>query len=307
MKVVSVINYKGGVGKTTLTANLGAYAAMKGYRVLLVDLDPQTHLTFTFMTPEKWGERYSETKTIKNYFDSFIDKETEYPLSELIVPLNISQCRKLDIICSNLYMTDIDMKLASKCNGSDYSLLAGNSLMTYNCLRKGLGELKGEYDLILMDCPPNCNATVRNALVASDYFLIPARLDYLSSLGIQGLRKNIRKFLDEYQQYNEKREQLKYGAITVDILGVVPMMVTITKGTKPQKVQLSYLARLYEEGYHVFQYVRNNNEIFGDELHDKEGNVVPAVLAHIKADNTKSRVMGELKALCEEFIMRLGI
>ncbi|MBQ6774089.1 MAG: ParA family protein [Synergistaceae bacterium] len=65
MKVVSRINYKGGVGKTTLTANLGAYAALRGLRVLLVDLDPQTHLTFSFMTHDQWHKKYEYTKTLK--------------------------------------------------------------------------------------------------------------------------------------------------------------------------------------------------------------------------------------------------
>ena len=53
--------------------------------------------------------------------------------------------------------------------------------------------------------------------------------------------------------------------------------------------------------------MRNNNDIFGTELRDKSCNVVPAVLAHLKADNTKSRVMGEMRQLCEEFISRVGI
>ncbi|MBR0167871.1 MAG: AAA family ATPase, partial [Synergistaceae bacterium] len=304
----SVINYKGGVGKTTLTANLGAYAAMKGYRVLMIDLDPQTHLTFSFMTPEEWGEKYKDTKTIKKYFDGFINKSViDTSLSALVVPLEVPQCPKFDIICSTLEMADIDMKMAGKCTGQDDELVAGNTLMTYNCLRNGIEELLGEYDLILMDCPPNCNAIVRNALTASDYYLVPARLDYLSSLGIMGLSENVNIFLTKYRKYNESRPELGYKAITVDMLGVVPMMVTITRGTKPQKVQALYLSMFRQRGYYVFQYVRANNEIFGNQLHDKKGNVVPAVLAHMRADNTKSRVMGEMRQLCEEFIKRLGI
>ena len=67
MKIVSVINYKGGVGKTTLTANLGAYAASKGKRVLMIDLDPQSSLTFSFMTPDSWRDKYFENRTMKNF------------------------------------------------------------------------------------------------------------------------------------------------------------------------------------------------------------------------------------------------
>ncbi len=59
MQIVSVINYKGGVGKTTLTANLGAYAASKGKRVLLIDADPQTQLTFNFISVEDWKKLFS--------------------------------------------------------------------------------------------------------------------------------------------------------------------------------------------------------------------------------------------------------
>ena len=72
VKVISVINYKGGVGKTTLTANLGAYAASEGRRVLMIDLDPQASLTFSFMSPEKWRGMYADTKTMQNYFEAIV-------------------------------------------------------------------------------------------------------------------------------------------------------------------------------------------------------------------------------------------
>ncbi len=71
MHIVSVINYKGGVGKTTVTANLAAELAHRGYNVLLLDLDPQASLTFSFMRPEDWKELYAESRTIKKWFDSF--------------------------------------------------------------------------------------------------------------------------------------------------------------------------------------------------------------------------------------------
>ena len=68
MKVVSIINYKGGVGKTTITSNLAAGLATKGYKVLAIDLDPQSNLTFSFVGIDDWKEKYSEKKTIRNWF-----------------------------------------------------------------------------------------------------------------------------------------------------------------------------------------------------------------------------------------------
>ena len=65
MHVVSVINYKGGVGKTSMTANLGAELAWRGRSVLLIDLDPQASLTFSFIRPEQWLDDFAETRTIK--------------------------------------------------------------------------------------------------------------------------------------------------------------------------------------------------------------------------------------------------
>ena len=69
MKVVSVINHKGGVGKTTLTANLGAGLAARGRKVLLVDLDAQGSLTVSFFTQSEWTDQLMAAQTIKHWYD----------------------------------------------------------------------------------------------------------------------------------------------------------------------------------------------------------------------------------------------
>src|ERR1700748_3536690 len=71
MKIVAVINYKGGVGKTSLTANLGAELAYRGWNVLLIDLDAQASLTFSFIPPDEWGSKFESDKTIKAWFDAY--------------------------------------------------------------------------------------------------------------------------------------------------------------------------------------------------------------------------------------------
>ncbi len=83
MKVVAVINYKGGVGKTSLTANLAAQLAWEGKRVLLLDLDAQASLTFSFIAPDTWEKDFSESKTIKRWFESF-DSSAQISLASLI-------------------------------------------------------------------------------------------------------------------------------------------------------------------------------------------------------------------------------
>ena len=66
---MSVINYKGGVDKTTLTANLSAELAHRGYKILMVDLDPQASLTFSFISADKWLADFASSCTIRNWFE----------------------------------------------------------------------------------------------------------------------------------------------------------------------------------------------------------------------------------------------
>ena len=80
--VVSVINYKGGVGKTTLTANLGADLAARGRRVLLVDLDPQASLTFSCYRAEEWEEQLADGRTVLQWFESFLAGGVAEPLTK---------------------------------------------------------------------------------------------------------------------------------------------------------------------------------------------------------------------------------
>lgn len=70
MEIIAIINYKGGVGKTTATANIAAELAFKGKKVLIIDSDAQASLTFSFVRPDDWDENLKDKKTIKSWFDA---------------------------------------------------------------------------------------------------------------------------------------------------------------------------------------------------------------------------------------------
>ena len=300
MKVVAVINYKGGVGKTTLTANLGAYAASQGKRVLLIDLDPQTQLTFNFIDPIEWQNRYESAKTLRNYLEP-ITKGTGdiISLSEFTISARAGDTT-LDIISSHLDLIEAEIELAAMVNGVTVPMVAANSLKTYSYLRNGLQELNDKYDLCLIDCPPNFYVLVKNALLASNYYIIPSRLDYLStSLGVSNLQRGITNFMKQYDDYRDILKDKKYTPVFLSVLGVVPMMVTYSKDDKLINAQAIYKDELQKKGYPIFTHVRNNSSVFG--VAPQIG--LPVVLTNPKFfQKTQRRIVDELKQLGEEFL-----
>ena len=197
MHIVSVINYKGGVGKTTVTANLAAGLANRKRNVLLLDMDPQCSLTFSFYRPEEWNETLKEKTTIKAWFDSLNEGAAPVPLTDLIrtpprVASQLKEKGKLDLIASHLGLINVDLELATTLGGANLVQSKKSYLRVHRRLADGLAQLdKGEYDVVLIDCPPNFNITTKNAIVASDSILIPAKPDYLSTLGIDYLKREL--------------------------------------------------------------------------------------------------------------------
>jgi chromosome partitioning protein len=203
MRVVSVINYKGGVGKTTLTANLGAYLAQRGKRILLLDLDPQSSLTFSFFAPDAV---HRPQRTLKEWFDSFVDGVPQRPLSEFVaVPTDVNDAVSgrggfIGVISSHLQLIDVDRTLLV--NAGMQNLQADAHIFR---IRQALSEALadpalGSYDFVLIDCPPNFNIITQSGIVASDQLLVPASPDYLSTLGTGTLLASIERFVSEYNQ-----------------------------------------------------------------------------------------------------------
>lgn len=235
MRVVAVMNYKGGVGKTTLTANLGAVAASRGLRVLLLDLDPQTNLTFSFCSIDDWHEDIKDNYTIKQWYEGEMPGR-EVPLANLVLtpdPVNKAlgdTTGRLDVISSHLGLIDIDLRLAAQLGGS--TTLDGSKrkfLDLHGCLRQALQDDRfSEYDLVLIDCAPNFGLVTKTAIVASEHILVPAKADYLSTLGLDYLVGNCDNLKQQFNDFvHHKGSAGDHRPIDPDILGVVFTMVQI--------------------------------------------------------------------------------
>lgn len=308
MHVVSVINYKGGVGKTTVTANLAAELAHRGHNILLLDMDPQCSLTFSFFKPEEWDDELRKTKTIKAWFDSLNEGAKPIPLSSLIVkPTQVTKRLvgkgELDLIASHLGLINVDLELATQVGGATLQQSKKNYLKVHRRLAEGLAQVSDrEYDVVLIDCPPNFNITTKNAIVASDSILIPAKPDYLSTLGIDYLVRSLNGLVAEFNEYLEIDDGSKMSPIDPEIIGVVFTMIQINSG-EPINAQKPFIKQTSQLGIPTFEnYFRENKSIFGES--PQYG--VPVVM-NAYNNPTHGGVVKEIEAFVSEFEERIGI
>lgn len=298
MKVVSVINYKGGVGKTTVTANLAADMARRGKCVLVVDLDPQTNLTFCFMKPDEWEEKYADNRTIKFWFDSILgDSDATPHFEDLAVDKH-----GIDILCSHLGLIDVDLDLAASLSGGTLKQQKRNYIKTYSYIRKELVHLSEGYDVVLFDCPPNFSTVTKNALIASDYYVVPAKMDYLSTLGINFLENHIRNLVKEYNQYSNELGYREEHRVNPKFLGVIATMVQYSANGPITSIKAQQ-AELQRSGFTMFQsMVRENKNFYSSALETS----TPVVL-HAPSNVTYTNIVQEMKALTTEFMRRVGL
>jgi cellulose biosynthesis protein BcsQ len=163
--ILSVLNLKGGVGKTTVTAHLGAALAAKGYRVLLVDLDLQGSLSSMFISESILTKR-SESKLLLQHFLTGAAEKRRANLLEYRVPIFNGESAIVPTADSMAYAElNLTMRWLLRIGKKDNRFL----------LRRALHQKRvtHEFDIILLDCPPIFNTCCVNALTASDYILIP--------------------------------------------------------------------------------------------------------------------------------------
>ncbi len=310
MIVVSVINIKGGVGKTTLTANLGAELASRGYRVLLIDLDPQASLTFSFFTIDDWDTLLAPHQTIKHWFDAEILGKAAVKLLDLkSTPAAVQRSLGggkgcLDVIASHLGLVNIDLTLAASMGGGNYELARASFMRVHRMLADAMQDraLRRAYDVVLIDCAPNFNLLNKSAVVASDWILIPAKADHLSTLGIEYLVRHINDLKKDYRSFARQSASggLRFPAITPKMLGVVFSMVQLRMDEPIQAIRpfIGEVEAISDMPVFTTR-IRQNNGLFAAAPRD-------GVPVSVKT-SAPTEIAKELDALADEFIHRTGM
>lgn len=263
-EIISIINMKGGVGKTALSVGISSYLSEdKNKRVLLIDSDPQFNATQAFLNPDEYLKIQSK-KTIFQLFkpQASINESFVMPKkNDLITSINPN----LDILCG-----DLNLVLVNKSN--DYSLVKRlKRFISKN-------DLKQSYDYIIIDCPPTLTTYTDSALLSSDYYLIPNRIDRYSTIGMNSLNKAVQDLIDE--------EDLK-----LECLGLVYTMVDNTLTSKQKEVKKELESTSIVKNMYVF---KSSTSFVKDIQVGKQG---PIAIKYSKSKKDISDIVEELEGL----------
>jgi len=164
-RIIALFNQSGGVGKTTITMNLGYQLASRGHRVLLIDMDPQASLT-TFMGLEVG-------KQDKTIYEALIS-ENEEPIP----------------ICPNIHQMDLSPATYSPRYAEQELVLAEQRELR---LKEPLTAIQSQYDFILLDCPPSLGILSQISLVAATHVLVPIQTQFKALMGTDSLLQTVKK------------------------------------------------------------------------------------------------------------------
>lgn len=282
-KIISIINMKGGVAKTTLCKEIGFHLShVKGKKVLLVDIDPQANLTQSMF--RKFGfKAKGELSTSSNEGYKETDKSISYlfangktkKFNRELVTLNLTD--NLDLIPGTLG-TDF---VARKINSADME----QSLYNYFYYNEGSGMY--DYDFILFDCPPTYSEYTVAAILPSHYYLIPVNPDAYSVLGIQMLDNVIKHIVHNNPIFFEHKKLKNLGVIFTKIArkpdkGISDLMENIRNSKRIEKMNINFFETPF----------RNNSKLTKemDYLIDLGG----SVLSKVNLDVIVSELEGRL-------------
>lgn len=273
MTTIAFINMKGGVGKTTSVVEIATILAKEHSRkVLVIDLDPQTNSTFSFIPIETW-DTLKNNATIADVLGmnrGFSSRDKEYDIKDAVLS-NVLNIQGLDLIPSHLELTFLDLELGG---------VAGREQI----LKKQLDKIKDNYDFILIDCPPNLTLAPQNALVVSDYIITPVVPEIYPSIGLPLLINRVRGLKRNIPQCN------------VDFLGVI--FTKVKRGTRIHTQQLDAIRKTSEElNVYAFQTIIPETVRISEAAAKNH----PAYIENPSSDGVSS-----YRTLVKEILLKIG-
>jgi cellulose biosynthesis protein BcsQ len=268
MRILSIVNLKGGVGKTTITANLGVMFGKKS-RVLMIDLDYQRSLSLLCCSPSQIKEIHDSGHSLQQFLlDPHADAKRLLDCvrrvegaegCEIVINSELLESKEIG---DNL--EDAEMHLLAKWltnpSGADIRLI----------LRKALHspEIWNRFDFVLLDCPPRLSTACINGLVASDFAIIPVMLDYTSTNSVPNLLRKLRRLRE-----NDVLPEL-------GILGIVANRVKLRSEdlVNPEAVVWEDLRRPCEEAW--------KDSVYFFKTHIKQDSAVAEAAARHESGKT---------------------
>jgi chromosome partitioning protein len=216
--IISTVNMKGGVGKTTLTVNLATCLAKNhGKRVLVLDLDSQISATLSLISPHDFAKVRKKKRTLSYLLDEIVNPNPWNKLSirDLILP-GICNINGLELLPGDIELYDeylVSEMLHQKAIEDDekeFEKVWDN--FERILIKQILSPIIDDYDFIILDCAPGYNLLTRSGIAASNFYLLPARPEPLSLVGIQLLERRVAKLKESHQNTE---------AVNIDLLGIV--------------------------------------------------------------------------------------
>ncbi len=195
--VLSFINLKGGVGKTTTAVGVAEVLAQDERKhVLVIDLDPQTNASVTLISEERWSEMDKAGQTVAQLFADRLNPhdppqfDVEKSIARGVSTINDGIAR-LDLLPSSVRLIDLQDRIPTIAMSGNYMI---NPL---DILKNALQPVIDRYDYVIIDCPPSLGIVTKNGLRISTGYVIPTIPDVLSTWGIYQIVDNVKRFSDD--------------------------------------------------------------------------------------------------------------
>lgn len=193
-KRTSIINFKGGVGKTTLAFHLATgLVRFHGQKVLLVDMDHQSSLSILVMRSRNWEAAVNSEKTVRQVFLPFIS-HAAMPTADIVTASPLAGYRELDILPSCLALDDTEIELTASHHGNAIQSEWDKRTLISRWLEET--GVDAEYDHIIFDCPPATKIVSQNAIASSHAYIIPVVPEAVIERGAPHLMRLIETGID---------------------------------------------------------------------------------------------------------------